>query len=58
VLRSIARTNVLKKDLDDWLQRVDPSALNDDHSDISKSMLPEDRIEDSQLIDKYNEILQ
>lgn len=52
VLRSVARTNVLKKDISEWLSRLDEHSLHGD------SWQQEESAQDhSQLLDKYNDIL-
>ena len=58
ILRSVARTNVLKKDVSDWLQKIDEGELPE--NSLNEEGRPEDRqsLEGSKLIDKYNQILQ
>jgi hypothetical protein len=52
VLRSVARTNVLKRDISEWLSRLDEQSIHGDSWQQEESL--QDR---SQLLDKYNDIL-
>jgi hypothetical protein len=54
VLRSVARTNVLKRDVDEWLGRVEEGVERQGESRVSMG----ESMEGSQLIDRYNQILQ
>ena len=55
VLKTAARTNVLKKDVDEWLGRVEEGLRESE----GPSMLEpgQEPLENSELIGKYNEIL-
>jgi hypothetical protein len=55
VLRSVGRTNVLKKDVDEWLQRIDGPDERGDEESLERSR--RESMEGSKLIDKYNNIL-
>ena len=52
ILRSLARTNVVKRDAEEWLTKMDDEALWNESVEESNEDL-----EGSQLIHKYNEIL-
>ena len=52
ILRSLARTNVIKRDADEWLARMDNSIL-----DNEKESFREESLEGSRLISKYNDIV-
>ena len=58
-MRSVARTNVLKKDVGEWLSKIDEGELPES-SAMDMYDRPEEResLEGSKLIDKYNQILQ
>lgn len=51
VLRSLARTNVLKRDADEWIAKMEDEVMGS----YENSRNPE--IEDSELMNKYTEIL-
>ncbi len=70
MLRSLARTNILKRGADEWLSRIDDNVLsgyvNDSYAgqsqeegegDLSESLRAENDLKGSKLLDKYNEIL-
>ena len=51
VLRSMARTNVIKRDTDEWLAKMDEQILNPDSVNPSMQIEGED---EGELVQKYN----
>ena len=51
VVRSLARTNIAKRDADEWIARMEDEIMED----RSRSRYPEEeRMDNSELIGRYN----